>query len=55
MFRTTIKMLNGDIFTVEHNPNYGETSLKESINKYNKEFYSECQIICYQDPDKKYN
>ena len=51
MIQTTIKMFNGDMFTVKHNP--GERALKESINKYNKELYNECQIICYPDSEDK--
>lgn len=55
MNKTTVKTLTGDIFSVEHESGRLETGLKEAINKYYPEFYSECQNIVYPDEEDKSN
>ena len=53
---TLVKTLNGDLFTVDHyNSEYvpPEYNLKMAINHARPEFYNECQVLTYPDPEDK--
>ena len=50
---TTVKRLNGDLFTVEHIPDSKDYGLKRAIQDIIPEFYTECQILTYPDPENK--
>lgn len=50
---TLVKLLNGDLFTVDHHPGSGESGLKNAIQGARPELFSECQILTYPDPEDK--
>lgn len=50
---TLVKLLNGDLFTVDHHPGAGESGLKDAIQRARPELFSECQILSYPDPEDK--
>lgn len=54
--KTIVKTLNGEIFTVEYHKGTGEQGLKDAINAVKPEFYSDCQVLCYNkdNKDKEY-
>lgn len=50
---TLVKLLNGDLFTVDHHPGAGESGLKDAIQGARPELFSECQILSYPDTEDK--
>lgn len=46
---TVVKLLNGDLFELEHY----KDQLKEAIEHKIPELYKECQVLCYPEEDNK--